>query len=165
MAQTPIPQDIYNALYPAVGSLILNWALFESSIEKWVAIIYHNGGGKWIERKIPRMYSPKVKFLQKCFTERSELAPFKDQGNNLLDRAEPLSKVRFTVTHGAISDWDAKNNKVEFVRLDLDNSRSIHTIKPEWLSVQDVLDAGFGSIRLARDSLSFCNDLLDAFKP
>jgi hypothetical protein len=158
--QTPIDGETWTSLYPAVGSLILNWAHLESVLEKWVATIYYFADGKSIDARIPRMYSDKVKFLRKCFERLGLLETYKSAALGYLDEADRLSKIRFIVTHGAVSNFYPSTGNVEFTRLDVDKIRSIHTVKLDQLSVSDILSAGHSSMQLCRNAVMLGHTML-----
>ena len=159
--QTEIPGEILESLYPAIGALILNWALLESVIEKWVAVIYHEANGIVIRRKLPRMWGQKVKFIRQCFDELPVLSPWKDWGLSYLDRAEALVTVRHTVTHGALAGYDRSKNALLFIRLDLDQEKKIHVSFEEYLSIPNILNAGTESTELCHSSALLCRHMLD----
>ena len=161
----PIPQAVYNDLFPAVGQLILCWATFEGCLETWVNSIYHWGGGKSIDPIMPRVYKSKITFLKDSFKKSPKLAPLKDAGLDLLKQAPPLFQIRSTVAHGALSDFEASGDKVMFLRIDLSKAKDKQIRTEEWLTVPDIIDAGFKSIRLARASLIFGNQLDKAIMP
>ncbi|CAM9919129.1 unnamed protein product, partial [Phaeothamnion confervicola] len=149
-------------LYPAIGALILNWALIESVLEKWVATIYHCADGKSIDAEIPRMYSPKVKFLRRCFNRLNALESFKPKAIEYLDEADRLAEIKSIVTHGAVSSFDPKSEKIEFTRLDVDRQRSIHTVRSNQLSVTDIMNAGNAGILLCQNVVTLGHSMLSS---
>lgn len=160
VVQTPIDEETWTSLYPAVGSLVLNWAHLESVLEKWVATIYHYADGKSIDVRIRRAYLEKVKYLRKCFDRLNVLEPNKSAAIEYLNEADRLSNIRFIVTHGAVSNFYPSTSRVEFTRLDVDKIRSIHTVKIDQLSVSDILSAGHASMQLCRNAVMLGHTML-----
>lgn len=113
-------QDDYHALCMAVGFVVVNWAIAEHSLDGWVAITYHDHGGKDLAKRIPKALSAKVEFLTECFQKAESLAAYKDEALSILARVTDLSEKRHDLVHGAITSVSADNGVFFLTRLDFE---------------------------------------------
>jgi hypothetical protein len=158
----PISPETLNPLYPAVGSLILQWAMLEQMLEAWVAIIFRswNIGSRLNEKQIPFQFSNKVRFLRKAFERIPELENYAQEGLSLLDQIEPVGKTRDILVHGALCAYDDATNTFSFRRLPIDREQMIHVETIDRLTGQQILDAGGTMLYLGKRSTKFANCLL-----
>jgi hypothetical protein len=120
----------YYALCAAMGFVVVNWSLAEHSLDGWVAIVYHDHGGKDLRKSIPKPLSAKVEFLAQCFQERPSLSAFKDEALTLLPRVTSLADKRHDLVHGAINSLTSKDGVFAFSKLDFEKQdirvRQVH---------------------------------------
>jgi hypothetical protein len=156
-----IPNNVYKALYPTVGSVVICWSLLEQSIESWVAIIYHAPGGNAGYKRIPFQLAPKLEFLRTRFSDLPTLQPFSQEGLDLLNKVEQMARIRDILVHGAISDFDQATSRLKFVRLGIDKTDNMHQTKEEYLTFQQILDAGKTILDINAATLKFGTHLMD----
>jgi hypothetical protein len=155
-----IPDEIYRALFPSVGSLVICWSLLEQSVESWVALIYHAPGGNVGYKKIPFMLNAKLTFLRERFTDLAALQSFSQEGLRLLNEVERLSKIRDILVHGAISDFDEATGRLKFVRLGIDKADNMHQAKDDHLTLHEILEAGNAIVDVNAATLEFGSRLM-----
>jgi hypothetical protein len=108
----------YHRLCAAIGFVVVNWSLTEHSLDGWVAIVYHDHGGKDLRKSIPKPLSAKVEFLTQCFQECPSLSEFKDEALALLLRVTALADKRHDLVHGAVTSVTSKDGVFAFAKLD-----------------------------------------------
>ena len=124
-------------------------------------MIYRSPGGKLNERRIPYLYNPKIRFLRNAFRTLPILETFKTEGLEVIGEIEKFSLIRATIVHGSISSYDPETHKLKFVRLPIDKEDDIHLLKAEYLSIQEITDAGTKILRLMSRALTFGHCLAD----
>ena len=113
--------DTIVPIYCAMGFITTQWALIEFIIDTCVAIIYneYDGNNKTSNKQIPRSLIKKIPFFRKCLREIPELKPFLNDGLQLIDRINILSKQRHDIIHSAISRINPKS--IDLSKLDYGN--------------------------------------------
>jgi hypothetical protein len=130
MVKTPIPSSAFPPLNMAVGQLVVNWATLESMIQKIIAAIYHQAGGKHADRSIPVAFKRQRRFLRRCFRSIAGLAPFADEGSAILDAMADLIFIRNAVVHGAVCGFEPNTGRYTFLRLDVVDGDTVHERTP-----------------------------------
>lgn len=154
-----IPEDIVEPLYTAVGQLVVNWALMEQALESWVAVIYHQAGGKLVTPKLSKRLGDKISLLRRWLVEIDQLAPFSPEGVTLLDRIEALGKTRNHIVHGAISEFEPSSLTLTFIKIDTDKCRSMQRANSLRITAAELLSAGTEAMDLASDVVDFGSTL------
>jgi hypothetical protein len=120
----------YYALCAAIGFVVINWSIAEQALDGWVAIAYHDHGGKDLRKNIPKQLSVKVEFLTRCFQERPSLSEFKSDALALLPRVTALALKRHDLVHGAITSVTSKDGVFPLSKLDFEKQairvRQVH---------------------------------------
>lgn len=49
-----IPPDVAKAIISLYGAILFNWAMAEHALINGTAIVYHQAGGKTLEKQIPK---------------------------------------------------------------------------------------------------------------
>ena len=65
--------DDFSSLCTAIGFVVVNWAVAEQSLDFTVETIYAKCAGNTMEKRLPRSFQHKVKFLRKAFSTRVAL--------------------------------------------------------------------------------------------
>jgi hypothetical protein len=81
-------------------------------------LIYKKCAGNTIEKQLPRSFQRKVKFLRKAFSTSIALQVYAENGNNLLDRMEPLAQQRHALVHGVVVSIESVNGRLPVDKLD-----------------------------------------------
>ena len=159
---TELPQEVHDALYPAVGSLIIYWSLLEQSIESWVHLIYHHPGGNmgW-EKTFPFVFRRKVTFLRMRFSDFPAIDTLASDGLALLAEIEAAATKRDIFVHGALSGYEPATQRIKFVRLRVDKVNLIHQMNPDYVTIPQVLADGRIMLALTTASLGFAQRLAD----
>lgn len=157
----PIPSEVWGRIYYETGSFILNWAIFESCLEKWIALLHRKALRNSKDSKLPKELSRKTKYLREAFKELDSLQPFHDEAVSCLDRSAPLSTLRHTLIHGAISAYRFEDRALLFVRLIIDRSDDIHMASEEWIGLDQLAQASESCLALTRDALALGNRMAD----
>lgn len=100
---TKYDDEELDALFKAVGFVVVQWGQAEQSLEMIVAMLYQDLGGKPLTNRIPVLLTPKLDFVGKCLTTIPTLHQFKLDGNALIQRFKELSQKRHDLIHGAPS--------------------------------------------------------------
>lgn len=160
-----IPVDALPPLYTAVGELVINWAILESSIVKIIATIYHGAGGKHVDAKIPVAFKRQVKFLRLCSKRVGSLAPYASEIQGLLAAAAKLVIIRTAVVHGALSAYDPARLRYSFTKLDVVDGDTIHEVNTITTTLNDLRGAVIESQSLTRRAFALLDGLNKAFMP
>jgi hypothetical protein len=106
---TKYDDDELDALFKAVGFVVVQWGQSEQSLDMLVAMIYQQLGGKRFAKRLPKMLATKLDFLHKCFSNIVALAPFKAEAGKLIADFGRLSDRRHDLIHGAVASLSSQN--------------------------------------------------------
>jgi hypothetical protein len=137
-----IPEEIFEPLCSAVGNFALNFAFVDRALDYWIIVIYHDLGGKSVEKEIPRGFDRKLKFLRRCFKQIHALAPFATECLDCLEKAKALSNSRHYVVHGVLSDYIPEGHIFVFVNLNTNPSKTMHKLSKLSISAFKLLKQG-----------------------
>lgn len=157
------PGSDIETLFKAVGFVVVQWGLAEQSLDLIVASVFHAfDGHPSLPKRRPQFLEPKVKLLEKCFSEIPELAPFRAEGEALLARFAATGKKRNELVHGAISDISIEDDSFMFLKVDLKQNE--HHIRPVFLEDSDWTESRQELLRLGRDGQSLAQKVWDSLK-
>ena len=106
----------------AIGYIAQNWAMLEQTLDAWIAMIYHDiGGRKRVDPKLPRNFLGKTRFLRKAFNALEPLKPFAKEVIPILDKANNMSPKRNDLIHGVLTSMTPINGEWQMLILDLDS--------------------------------------------
>jgi hypothetical protein len=108
-----------DALFKAVGFVVIQWGQAEQSLDLIVSMLYQNLGGKELVKRIPVMLAPKLNYLRKCLSKIPQLREFQNDGDLLISKFEELSQKRHDVIHGAIASLSMEDGAFRFAKLDV----------------------------------------------
>lgn len=150
------------AFFASVGRLAVTWAFLETNIDMIVTVTYREAGGDQIEDEMPRALKRKLRYLTKVFTSSAQLADFRRRVMPILKVVAKESNVRHDIIHGSVKSLpSAWKDGIAMSRLiregDLIRERPF-TVTPE-----DVNEASYRALTLARELLSVAQDLLERF--
>jgi len=144
-----------DALFKAVGFVVIQWGQAEQSLEMIVAMLYQSLGGKPLINRIPVLLTPKLEFVGKCLVTLPPLQQFKSEGELLIRRFEELSQKRHDLIHGAVASLSMENGGFSFVKLDVKDG--FHVARPFRFEssefpqlTKDLIDLGNAATALAK---------------
>lgn len=155
------PPSFYPRLYGLVGSFIVNWALFESSLNFTITVIYRNVGGRQDTPLIPGELRRKFEFLRRSYKTLAPLASYRAAGDKILDEGGNLRVFRDAFVHGAFSEYEASTQTFTFVPLDAKGD--IYFSRPVRFRDDRITRANCTLAALTRDSLHLAQSLMDKF--
>lgn len=117
--------DEVDALFKAVGFVVVQWGQAEQSLELATAILYQNLGGKLLARRLPKMLETKLEFIEKCMTKIPSLGHVRAEGLALVADFRALSARRHDLIHGAIADVSATEGGFPFMKLDIQGDKQV----------------------------------------
>lgn len=117
--------DELDALFKAVGFVVVQWGQAEQSLELITAILYQNLGGKPLAKRLPKMLETKLEFVEKCLTKMPSLAHMRGEGLALVADFRALSAKRHDLIHGAIADVAATDGGFAFMKLDIEGDKHV----------------------------------------
>ena len=132
--KVPAEHKDTDALFRAVGFIVVQWSQAEQSLDLLVAALFQECGGKRLAKKnrMPFMLAPKLEFVRKCVTQLPKLAPFREEGLALVSSFETLSEKRHDLIHGAVSSLSPVDNAFPFIKLDIkDNAHHFREVRLE----------------------------------
>jgi len=152
---TKYDDDELDALFKAVGFVVVQWGQAEQSLEMIVAMLYQNLGGKPLAKRIPVLLAPKLEFVQKCLARLPKLQQFKAEGEALVQKFEELSQKRHDLIHGAIASVAMDKGGFQFAKLDVKDGfhvlREFRFESADFPSLtKDLIDLGAAATSLAR---------------
>ncbi|CAG1771874.1 hypothetical protein BAC2_02026 [uncultured bacterium] len=133
-AGVPAEHKDMDALFRAIGFVVVQWGQAEQSLDLLVAALFQECGGKRLARKnrIPVMLAPKLEFVSKCVSQLPKLAPFNEEGLALVGSFERLSQKRHDLIHGAVASLSPVDEAFSFVKLDVkDNFHHAREVRLE----------------------------------
>jgi len=152
---TKYDDEELDALFKAVGFVVVQWGQAEQSLEIIVAILYQNLGGKRLMKRIPVLLAPKLKFLRECLAKLPHLREFKAEGDALIQKFEELSQRRHDIIHGAVASLAMDGGGFHFAKLDVMNDfhvlREFRFESSEFPKLaKDLIDLGAAATSLGR---------------
>jgi len=160
-----LPEDVLPPLYSAVGHLVVTWANVDRALDFWIAIIYHDVGGKEEEHEIPRAFDRKKRFLSRCFRKVAVLAPFAADAHKFMALATSISETRHFVVHGTLSDFDPANGEFTFVNLKRNKPKNMHIMQELRITGPQLLKKGVQCSVLGTQMYDFAFRLIKTFTP
>jgi len=152
---TRYDDDELDALFKAVGFVVIQWGQAEQSLEMIVAMLYQSLGGKPLTNRIPVLLTPKLEFVEKCLTSLPPLHQFKSEGDALIRKFEELSQRRHDLIHGAVASLSIEDGGFSFIKLDVKDG--FHVARPVRFEssefpklTKDLIDLGAASTALAK---------------
>lgn len=116
---TKYDDEELDALFKAVGFVVVQWGQAEQSLDLIVAMLFQNLGGKPLSKRIPVMLKPKLKYVRNCVTQIPILQKFRQEGEALIFKFEELSEKRHDLIHGAIASLSLEDGAFRFAKLDV----------------------------------------------
>jgi hypothetical protein len=106
-----------SAFYEMVGRFAVAWDLVEAGVDYATVGLFDIDGQKF-EKRMPRVLSCKISFIERCLTELPKLAGIKAQGLAVMSDVTALSDTRHDLIHGVITSRPEDiAEKVSMVRL------------------------------------------------
>jgi hypothetical protein len=145
-----VPAELRQPLATAVGEMVIQWGMLEAAVNRLIALIYGETGGKRGARLIPYSFAPKLRFLRHSFAQIAALKTYQNRSARLINRAMELSHARNAIVHGSVSGFNPKTVRVRFMRLESDGQTQhekhadfsiaeLHTLANECLAVANEL--------------------------
>ena len=152
---TAYDDDELNALFQAVGFVVVQWGQAEQSLDLATGILYQNLGGKPLAKKLPKMLETKLEFIERCLAKLPTLTQLRADGAALVADFRSLSDTRHDLIHGAIASVSPKDGGFDFMKLDLkDNNHVVREFRFEGEDfpklTKDLIDLGSRSTAFAR---------------
>lgn len=157
------PPRVMMAVWPTMGMIITHWALAEHALCASAALIHKHLGGNTIEEEIPRSLSRVTKFLRRCFKKLPHLAPFKDEGEQILRELEKHAQVRHTLIHGAVKGFSERQAALYFERVNLDIPSDVDVRATKLITLEQISETVRVVSNLSVQTLNFCAGLFRAF--
>ena len=94
----------------------------EQSLDMIISLVYDECGGSTISKTRPWALGDKIKFLRKAFKRFVVLYPYAEQGIEILDSVEAISKKRHDLVHGVVKNVTLENGVFPIEKLDYRNN-------------------------------------------
>jgi hypothetical protein len=159
-----ITDEVVMGVYMTVGQLAVNWSLLEFSMDTVIATIFHEAGGKDVEKKLPLHLADKLSFLKRSL-ELPALARYSARGRELLDDVERLKDTRHHIIHGYFSAYSEAGHIITFVRLSLEEDKRMHIVHERGYTAVQLLARGKEAGDIAHRFKNFCLELIKEFDP
>ena len=153
------------ALCVSVGHVVVNWGLFESSLNQCTAVIYQGAREHHVEKQLPWGYTRKKRFLRHCFNNIEILKPLKEEGIAILDKSVPIGRIRDHVVHGQLSDYQPETQTIIFAVMDRDPKADINTLEFVRYTFRQLLDCGSECQNLSLESAKLAQHIAKMFMP
>lgn len=114
-----------DALFKAVGFVVVQWGQAEQSLDLATGVLYRNLGGKDIAKRLPKMLEPKLKFIEDCTGKLPTLSHLRTDGENLVADFRKLSAMRHDLIHGAIASVSTTDGGFVFMKLDFEGNNHV----------------------------------------
>lgn len=158
---TPYDDEDLDALFKAVGFVVVNWGQAEQTLEMIVAMLYQQLGGKRLVKRIPVPLSAKVAFMEKCLNQLPALSQLKTQSQELAQTFTRVGKKRHDLIHGAIASLTMENGGFKFSKLDVRGE--VHVLRTFHFEAatfpaftQELIDLGSSALALGSALRSIC---------
>jgi len=144
---TNYDNDELDALFQAVGFVVVQWGQSEQSLDFATRILYKHLGGKALAKRLPKMLDTKLEFIEKCLAKLPTLARFRADGERLVADFRNLSATRHDLIHGAITSVSMTNGGFDFMKLDFNNDDHV---------VREFRFEGEDFPKLTKDLINLC---------
>lgn len=115
----------FDALFKAVGFVVVQWGQAEQSLDLATALLYQTLGGKPLARRLPKMLDTKLDFVSKCVAKIPALAGVRPEGDALVAEFRRLSAKRHDLIHGAIASVAPTGGGFGFAKLDIQDDMHV----------------------------------------
>ena len=155
--------DSFRSFCAAIGFVEVNWAFFESQMDRWVEVAYNVIKFRFGGPDAPISYSRKSAYLTEAFQRNTRLSSFRARGVEILSKAETISVVRHDLTHGVITGLEP----VDFFKFMLENRKlkrtGRHSFKEITFDIRDFPQLAKDLTELGSRSVRLTSDLADRF--
>jgi hypothetical protein len=151
------------ALFKAIGFVVVQWGLAEAALDLMVASIFHFYGEHPLLKTRPRNLEPKIKFLRECFAKLPELQGFSAESEKLLQRFASAGTKRNDLVHGGIVERSVENNAFRFLKIDV-SPKERHSIRSVVLDDADWPRYRKELLYLGKEEQSLAQRVGDKFK-
>ena len=149
----------------ALGYIQANWAQMEQMFDMWIALVYHELGGRdSIDSRLPLSFKSKVKFLKRSFGRISALNEYAQDALPLLQRAKALAGKRNDLVHGALTAQEPIDGNWQMAILDFEtpqDSVNWHVLRRFTFNQQDFQDFESNLVPLSVEVAQFGRRLID----
>ena len=119
----PKDKEFTDNLALLLGYLVIWFGLFEFGLTGIVAVIYHDLGGKRIEREIPVSLSRSLAIIRKSVRRISQLHTHRAELEWICKEAKRLADIRNDLVHGYIAEYDkGADHLLTFAKATPDNN-------------------------------------------
>src|SRR5262245_45201472 len=129
-----------------------------------IATIFHEVGGKEVEKKLPLHLADKLSFLTRTL-ELPPLACYNARGRALLSDVERLKDARHHIIHGYFSAYSETDHTITFVCLSLEEDKRVHVVHERGYTAVQLLSQGKEAGDIAHRFADFCLELIREFDP
>jgi hypothetical protein len=150
------------AFCTAIGWIEINWAMVEQQFDRWMQVIFHRLGGNALEKRVPRNFSEKVRFLRRAFTDITLLAPFRDKGLSIIKRTDEYSNMRHNLMHAVVAHVEPIGGKFTMTSLRLD-AQARQTVTDFVFDVNQFPTVSADFQRLGTEAIELSLDLIERF--
>jgi hypothetical protein len=152
-------------LYTHVGKIATEWGFMDFVVSGVVACLFSIPEAEAHEKVIPRGLKGRLRFIGWCLRNLNELAPYKTEGEKLIDDVRKIQRVRDGVVHGYPSTYEIETGRIAFMNVDIDTSQMIHETSQTIITIGDLITAGTVCHALAADFATFGHKLIDGGVP
>jgi hypothetical protein len=154
--------DQFRSFCSAIGFVEVNWAFFESQMDRWVQVAFVTLKFRFNGKEAPTSFNRKSTYLRQAFARLPALSKHKRTAIEMLDKADQLSVTRHDLTHAVITAVEP----VDFFKFEMVNRRlqrsGMHTVKDITFDIRgfpqlakELVDLGAKSVRLTSDLANF----------
>ena len=123
--RTSCDDDELDALFKAVGFVVVQWGQAEQSLDLATAILFQNLGGRPLVKRLPKMLETKLEFVEKCLANIPSLASVRADGEVLVADFRTLSVKRHDLIQWAIASVSATDGGFAFMKLDIQSNKHV----------------------------------------
>lgn len=155
--------DDFLGLCMAIGYVSLNWASIEQDLDMWIALIYHDLGGRQEQPQIPVSLTRKLSFLRRAFKTITALKTLEIEAASLLSRVRDLAGKRHDLIHGALANLQPIEGRWHMIRFEYETPKghtNWHVAKEFTFSQKDFQDLEAKLVPLAGETPRFGHRLL-----
>jgi hypothetical protein len=132
-AQTENDEGDLDTIAKAFGLVVIQWGSAEQSLDMLVALLWQCFPTRTFSKKIPKMLSPKLKFVRTSFNCIDSLAELRNNAERVLNEFDRLSSLRHNFIHGAVASLSPINGN--FVLSKFDISDDFHHVREIYIPV------------------------------
>jgi hypothetical protein len=121
---TPMPENVRIQLYHTLGGIIFSYGFVDSLVATVCRVLFEDLGGHPSQKQAFRPMGVRLRYMEKCFRNKPELAEMTEDALFLVARIRELDDLRNYLVHGCMTEYFPDGEAFQFTKVDMNSDRS-----------------------------------------